>query len=136
MIQLVFADSLVPQPSVLGPAPWFKVGGNFMRVGPHGAIAGTYRLHHWEVQSQHYTRWDCRGQSWVHFEDALGGNTEVFGPFEEVYAADGVMHADGKLFAKFIEETQLWHCYPSENFWPVMVIKSAADLLPSGSIRP
>jgi hypothetical protein len=42
-----------------------------------------------------------------------------------------MLDADGKLFAKFIEESQLWHCYFTENFSPVMVVKPARRQDPS-----
>ena len=123
MIRLFFEEEKAhSNPVLLGPAPWFRVGGNFIRQGPHGTIAGTYRQHGWEVQARHFTRFDCRESSLIHFEDAAGGCSEEFGPFREFYAADGVVHAEGDLFAKFIEETQLWHCYVTENFWPYMFI--------------
>src|SRR5687768_13201064 len=102
MIRLCLTSTSHPDTVIVGPAPWFRIGGNFMRQGPHGAIAGTYRQHQWEVQARYFTRWDCRERSMVHFEDVAGGPSEDFGPFAEVYAADGVMHVDGKLFAKFV----------------------------------
>jgi hypothetical protein len=125
MIRLLLEKPPPKRPVSLGPAPWFRIGGNFIRVGPHGTIGGTYRQHQWEVQAQYFTRWDCRERVLVHFEDAAGGATQDYGPFSESYAADGVMHVDNKLFAKFVEESQLWHCYPTENFWPVMILKPA-----------
>ena len=125
MIHLHFNGSSPAYAVTLGPAPWFRIAGNFIRQGPHGAIAATYRHHQWEVQGRHFTRSDCKDRAVIHFEDAAGGPTEDYGPFDTFHAADGVMYADGKLFAKFIEESQLWHCYPTENFWPVMVVKAA-----------
>ena len=127
MIQLRFTG--MAGSASLGPAPWFRIAGNFVRQGPSGLIVGTFREHHWELQSRHFVRYDCSDTVLIHFEDVAGGPTDDYGPFGEFHAADGVMYAANKLFAKFIEETQLWHCYPTENFWPVMVIKSAAGSL-------
>jgi hypothetical protein len=127
MIRLLFEGTSPGNSVVLGPAPWFRIGGNFLRQGPHAAIVGTYRQHQWELQARYFTRWDCPEPTLVHFEDVAGGRTEDYGPFTEIYAADGVVHADQKIFAKFVEESQLWHCYPTENFWPVMIVKSAAS---------
>ena len=123
MIRLHFDGSGGPAVT-LGPAPWFRVSGNFIRQGPHGAIAGTFRLHHWEVQSRQFVRFDCPDSPAVHFEDAAGGPSEDFGPFAECSSVDGTVHANGDLLAKFIEETQLWHCLPTETYWPVLVIKT------------
>lgn len=125
MIRLLFDNDNSTGPVPLGPAPWFRVGGNFIRLGPHNSIGGTYRQHHWEVAAHYFTRFDCKDRAFLHFEDCAGGASESFGPFTEFYAADGIIHADGELFAKFVEESQLWHCYPTENFWPILVIQPA-----------
>lgn len=68
---------------------------------------------------------ECADPVLIHFEDAQGGATQPFGPFTKAAFFDGVFHSNDRLFAKFIEETQLWHCYPTENFWPVLVIEAA-----------
>ncbi len=128
MIKLLFEDG--PRRVELGPAPWFRVAGNFIRKGPHGSICGTFRMHHWEVSGQHFARYDCKEPALVHFEDAQGGQTEDFGPFSFLDAQDGVMHAEKNLFAKFLEETQMWHCFPTETFWPVLVVKSVGERKP------
>jgi hypothetical protein len=122
MIKLIFQDET--HSTSLGPAPWFRIAGNFIRQGPHGSIAGTFRMHHWEVAGHHFARYDCKEGALVHFEDFQGGPSEDFGPFACLYAQDGVLHVEKDLFAKFIEETQMWHCFATETFWPVMVIKS------------
>jgi hypothetical protein len=88
-------------------------------------IVGTYRQHQWDVQGQHFTSYDCNDRTAIHFEDVAGGSTEDFGPFGHFFVADGTMYAEGKLFAKFMEESQLWHCYVTDTYWPVMVIKPA-----------
>ena len=125
MIQLHFAGLSHVESVTLGPAPWFRIAGNFIRQGPDGGIVATFRKHQWEVQSRYFTRWDSKDRAIIHFEDTAGGATENFGPFARCHASDGVMYADEKLFSKFVEESQLWHCYPTENFWPVIVIKPA-----------
>jgi hypothetical protein len=35
-----------------------------------------------------------------------------------------VLHADDVLKAKFHEQSQLWHVYHTDTYWPVMVIES------------
>ena len=131
MIRLHFSGGSTGASEIIGPAPWFRISGNFVRMGPHGTISGTFHLHHWEVAGHHFPRYDSDISQpvTVHFEDADGGPTPDFGPFEKLYAEDGVMHADGKLFAKFIEETVLWHCFLSETYWPVLIIKPVPGTL-------
>jgi len=126
MIELDFKSGHPDKPATLGPAPWFRIAGNFIRQGPHGNIVGTFRMHHWEVGGHYYARYDCKGPVLVHFEDLEGGKTESFGPFPYLYAQDGVMHVEDNLFAKFIEENQVWHAFAMETFWPVLVIESGS----------
>ena len=109
----------------LGPAPWFRVAGNFIRQGPHGAIVGSFRNHYWEVESRRFVRYFCEEPHKVHFEDAAGGEGVQLGPFSKLWVEDGVVHADDFLKAKFHEQTQIWHCYETDTYWPVMVIESA-----------
>lgn len=129
MISLLFSGGSSGNTVRLGPAPWFRISGNYVRQGPHGTIAGTFHMHHWEVNAHHFPRYDCKEAALLHFEDAAGGPTRDFGPFSALYAEDGVMHADGKLFAKFIEETVLWHCFATETYWPALIIKPVPALL-------
>jgi hypothetical protein len=126
MIRLVFVSNEAAESVTLGPALRFWIAGDFVRQGPDGAIVATYCHHHWDVQGQHFPSSDCNDRTLIHFEDAAGGPSKDLGPFTRFFSADGVMYADGSLFAKFIEESQLWHCFVSENFWPVMVIKPVA----------
>ncbi|MGE0161033.1 MAG: hypothetical protein AB7T31_16670 [Gemmatimonadales bacterium] len=123
MVHIHFDGRSPTSSLVLGPAPWFRIAGNFIRQGPEGTPVAIYRSHQWDVQGRYFTRWDCKEPGLIHFEDVAGGRTEYFGPFGRFHAADGVLYADDELFAKFIEEAQLWHCYATENFWPVLVFE-------------
>jgi hypothetical protein len=127
MIHLHLEQGDTSECADIGPAPWFRVSGNFIRQGPHGEIIGTFRHHHWEVNSRQCVIIRCTEPVLIHFEDAAGGKSEDFGPIDSFQARDGVLLVQGKPFAKFVEETQLWHCYPTENFWPVLVVKSPAE---------
>jgi hypothetical protein len=124
MLCLYFSGGPGGETETIGPAPWFRISGNYIRMGPHGTISGTFHMHHWEVNGHHYPRYDCKEPVLIHFEDVAGGPTPDFGPFSSLYAQDGLLHAGRALFAKFIEETVLWHCFVSETYWPVLVIKS------------
>ena len=125
MIQLRFEGEASGPDLILGPAPWFRVAGNFIRQGPDGAIAGSFHNHYWEVQSRRFIRYFCDEPHTVHFEDAAGGAVIRLGPFSKLWMEDGVLHADNFLKAKFHEETQIWHDYETDTYWPVMVIDAA-----------
>jgi len=106
----------------------FRVAGNFMRELPGNRIVGEYRQHQWHVSGGHYSQYQCLDQTWVYFTDVDHTPSPVFGPFNELRVGDGTMYADDVLFAKFIEETLLWHSFRLETYWPSLII--AAD--PSG----
>lgn len=125
MIHLRFEGGASGPDVILGPAPWFRIAGNFIRQGPHGTIAGSFRNHYWEVQSRRLIRYFCEEPYTVHFEDAAGGLGIRLGPFSKLWMEDGVFHADDALKAKFHEQTQIWHIYDTDTYWPVMVIESA-----------
>jgi hypothetical protein len=54
MVHLRFHSGATNDSLIVGPAPWFRVAGNFVRQGPHGAIVGTFHRHIWEVGSVYY----------------------------------------------------------------------------------
>lgn len=49
------------------------------------------------------------------------------GPFDVMQVADGTLYAGDKLFAKFIDETVLWHSFEFESYWPNLIIAAPAD---------
>jgi hypothetical protein len=108
----------------LGPAPWFRVAGNFIRQGPDGDIVGKFIHHYWEVQGRRYVRYFCEAPIVIHFDDAAGGQGVRLGPFSKLWCEDGVLHADDYLKAKFHEQTQVWNHYDTATYWPVLVIES------------
>src|SRR5687768_11888239 len=106
----------------LGPAPRFRVSGNFIR-DLHGRILARYHHHYWEAEGRHFSRYDCRPPVAIHFEDVEGGCTETYGPFQKFWVADGSVYADGNLVCKFMDPTLMWHDHQGDTFWPILVIK-------------
>lgn len=128
MLHLHFHRAASNSSLTIGPAPWFRIAGNFIRQGPHGAIVGTFRKHVWEVGSEHFPVYECFEPHKIHFEDAEGGVGPVLGPFSHLHVEDGtVTIAAEEPIAKFMDPTQLWLCYDSATYWPVMVIESQAE---------
>ncbi len=124
MIRLRFGGISQTYDVSLGPSRAFRVAGNFIRHWPGGEVAAMYRNHQWQVGKDHYSRYDCTDPCAVHFEDAAGIATSVFGPFRALLTADGTMYADDQLFAKFIDETVNWHSFELETYWPVLIISA------------
>jgi hypothetical protein len=129
MISLIFESEQLAKTTKLAPAPFFRITGNFISQGPNGTVVAKFSNHFWDMQGQqHFTQYACHDRTSIHFEDALANTSESFGPFDEISVADGVVYANGQLFARFTEETQLWHCYKTDTYWLSMIIASPPSL--------
>jgi hypothetical protein len=126
VIRLKFEALQEARSITVGPAVGFRVAGNFLRELPSNAVLGEYTRHQWHVRSGHFSRYDCPDVCHVYFADAEGTLSKSFGPFDRLYVADGTMYTREKLFAKFIDETLLWHSFELESYWPSMIISGTA----------
>lgn len=124
MIRLKFSGLQDVHSITLGPAPGFRAAGNFLRTMPANAVVAGYRNHQWSVKERYYSRYDCLDPCILYFMDAEGAATDTFGPYQEVQVADGTMYTEKELFAKFIDESLLWHSFKLETWWPSLVIAS------------
>jgi hypothetical protein len=124
MLHLHFKGEGPAQQATLGPAAHFRVAGNFIRNAESGEILARYENHFWNVGGKYFTRYDCREPVRIHFEDNEAGKTNVYGPFDSLWVADGSLYAGGKLFAKFVDQTLLWHDHQTDTYWPVMVLST------------
>jgi hypothetical protein len=122
MIKLRFEALQEHQCISLGPAEGFRVAGNFLRQLPANEVLGQYVRHQWHVREGHFSRYDCCEPCRVYFADFEGTRSELFGPFEQLHVADGTMYAADRLFAKFIDESLLWHSFELETYWPSLII--------------
>jgi len=126
VIRLHF-DALQKQHGItVGPAEGFRVAGNFLRQLPGNEVIGHYARRQWHVQGGHFSRYDCNEPCCVYFMDPEGAESEKFGLFDRLFVADGTMYTGDQLFAKFIEETLLWHSFELENYWPSLIIRAPA----------
>lgn len=108
----------------LGPFPAVRIAGNFMRAGPDNHVIAAYARHFWELDGQFFASYQCRNSAVIYFEDHAGTATERFGPYDDIRVADGTMYAGDRLFAKFIDESILWHSIKLETWWPTLVIEA------------
>ena len=56
----------------------------------------------------------------IHSVESVFGSVGI----SKLWVEDGVLHAEDVLKAKFHEQSQLWHVYHTDTYWPVMVIES------------
>jgi hypothetical protein len=123
MIRLKFSGFQDAHSITLGPEPGFRVSGNFLRAMPAGAVLGAYQKHQWCVKGRYFSRYDCLDPCILYFADLEGTTTPTFGPFDALHVADGTMYTD-ELFAKFVDESLLWHSFKLETWWPNLIIAS------------
>jgi hypothetical protein len=123
MLTLEFSDLLSRAGEVVGPAPAFRVSGNFIRTYPVAQVVAEYIRHEWHVRGERFSRYHCHAPLQISFMDALDTRAPTLGPFQHVSATDGTMYADGELFAKFIEETLLWHSFRLQTHWPNLILE-------------
>jgi hypothetical protein len=95
----------------LGPAPSYLISGDTLCIGPVWSVAAVYREHVWEFQGQRFVRFEFVGQglTLADLDGASNRPAERFGPFDNVIVVDGVILADNRPFAKFVEETFAWY---------------------------
>jgi hypothetical protein len=125
MLTLEFRGIHSPGARPVGPFAGVRVAGNFIRAQPGMQVVAQYMRHQWHINGEHFSRYDCCGPVSIYFLDAMESESPRFGPFEHLFAADGTMYVDGELFAKFIEETLLWHSFRLETHWPNLIIEPA-----------
>jgi hypothetical protein len=71
-----------------------SLGPAHIRQGPDGAVVAQIAKHQWSVGER----------------------------FTRLYVVDGAVR--GREDARQVaEETQLWHCFPTETDWPVLVLE-------------
>jgi hypothetical protein len=132
MIRLKFEGMQAARSLFVGPAEGFRVAGNFMRELPSNKVIGEYSRHQWHVRDGHFSRYDCEQTCYAYFADAEGTLSTTFGPFDSMHVADGTMYVHEELFAKFIDESVLWHSFELESYWPSLIISSAPPQRPPG----
>jgi hypothetical protein len=125
VIRLRFNTLQQLSPATLGPAPYFRVEGIFLRQGPENEIVAAYRQNHWEVNGQHLSSYECRDRARVHFEDGQGRISDAYGPFGKLHFPNGSCYADDRRFAELVEETEHWVRCVDGGRWPTMVISPA-----------
>jgi hypothetical protein len=129
MIRLKFSGLQEAHDVVVGPEPGFRVAGNFLRTMPGNSVLGEYVRHQWCIKDRHFSRYDCLDPCVIYFADAEGTRSRTFGPFKTLHVADGTMYTEEELFAKFIDESLLWHSFKLETWWPSLILTSPESRL-------
>ena len=113
MLSLHFEIEPGESQALIGPAPYFRVAGNRLQVGPADLDIASYREGRWHFPTGSFTSITARTPAQILFETGGGSSAMISGPFAEVRLAQGaIWNGDGELVAKFEEESQSWWAYP------------------------
>src|SRR3954471_11337598 len=124
MVRLEMSPPLVGSRLTLGPAPWFRVERNELRQGPTESLVGELRNRQWNVRGRHFSIVEATPGSTAQFANPAGGVSPAYGPYEDVRMADGAVYGDGKLLARFDDETYLWRCAQTQKAWPAVLVSA------------
>ncbi len=127
-MRLHMTPPLQGRDAVLGPAPWFRLVRNSLRIGPAGDEIADLHDHQWRFDGRHFTTFRADPGSTIHFEAAAGPASTLRGPFEDLQMRDGVLYGDGKLLAQFDDARQMWRSPDDREEWPIMVVSSNEPL--------
>jgi hypothetical protein len=122
MVQLHNAPPPAGARLTLPSAPWFRVERHELREGPTERLVGHLSNRQWRVEGSHYGELQAHPGSTLHFEDAYGPASRELGPFQALQIADGAMYGDGKLLARFDEDTYMWRCTATREAFPCVVV--------------
>ena len=120
-------EASISSPVILGPAPWFRVDGQFIRQGPHGATVGIFRQYVWKVQAREYARYHCLEPHIIRLEDSIKGDAITLGQFRDTWVEDGILHPENTLRARFNHDVGAWYDFSTNTHWPTLVIESAHE---------
>jgi hypothetical protein len=97
--------------AVIGPAPYFRVAGNRLKIGPADLDIASYRQGRWHFPTCSFAAVTARAPAQISFETSA--SPMISGPFGQVRLAQGaIWNGDGELVAEFEEESQSWWVYP------------------------
>src|SRR3954470_16792452 len=124
MVRLEMSPPLVGSRLTLGPAPWFRVERNELRQGPTESLVGELHNHQWNVRGRHFSIVEATPGSTVQFAGPSGPCSPPYGQYNDVRRADGAVYGDGKLLARFDDETYLWRCAQTQKAWPAVLVSA------------
>jgi hypothetical protein len=129
MIRLRFNSLAGTDPTILGPAPFFRVDGALLQQGPDHTVVGRYFDHHWEIGNRFVSSYECVDTVRLHFEGPDGDTSELHGPFQHVRFPNGSCYADRSLFGELVQnrgdKTAHWMHRASSVRWQALVISPA-----------
>jgi hypothetical protein len=115
VLSLSFENAPAEDYALIGPAPYFRLAGNRLQVGPGDLDIASYRQGRWHFPTGSFASITAQSPTQIAFEPGGSTSPMVCGPFDTVRFAQGaIWHGDGlrELVAEFDERSQSWSVYP------------------------
>src|SRR5687768_8617146 len=90
---------------VLGVAPSFQLRGKSVELGSDNREIASYDGRQWKAWAGAFTRLDIAGPVDVYVHSKDGASSLRLGQFRHFSLADGCAHAEGRVLARFDEES-------------------------------
>ena len=115
MVSLHFENPPTEDYASIGPAPFFRLAGNRLQVGPGDLDIASYRQGRWHFPTCSFASITAQSPAQIAFEPGGSTSPMVTGPFDKVRFEQGaIWHGDGlrELVAQFDELSLSWLVYP------------------------
>ena len=125
MLTLHFEHPISNQIHMVGPAPYFRISGDDVRVGPNDAVVATYRNGIWTLDGTSFLTITVEVTAAIRFEGNGDPDGMSYGPFECLRVVDGaIRHGPNaiELLARLDEGTQAWYVYAEQRNYRVAIL--------------
>ena len=115
MVCLHFENSPAEDYASIGPAPYFRLAGNRLQVGPADLDIAFYGQVKWYFPTCSFVSITAPSPTQIAFEAGASNSPMVTGPFDQVRFEQGaIWHGDGlrELVAQFDELSLSWLVFP------------------------
>jgi hypothetical protein len=133
MLSLHFEIEPGQDQALVGPAPYFRVAGNRLKVGPADLDVACYREGRWHFPTGSFAAVTARTPARISFETGAQDSPIISGPFAELRLAQGaIWNGDEALVAEFKEDSQSWWVYPGRvQCWGAVIAPVTSEAIES-----
>ena len=125
MLALHFENPIALGRHSLGPASYFRLAGNSLRVGPHDQEAARHERGSWQTDRGPFIILFTLDPTVIHFEREDGSASVPYGPFDGLRLVDGILRPGPRFdtaLARLDEATEAWHVHPEQQWYAAAVL--------------
>ncbi len=131
MLSLHFEIEVGVGAALVGPAPYFRVAGNSLKVGPADLNIASYRQGRWHFPTESFASVSTRAPAQISFEAGADAAPVISGPFAQVrLVQNAIWNGNGELVAEFEVESQSWWVYPGRvQCWGAVIAPAPEEVI-------